>query len=332
MKRPGGISSLVEFNKSWQLTQNSNKVCDGRSVQLNEAIQASIFQGKLVSAGAARDDSNLTSSLQTFAISLWIEIMVISKRLIKKSSRMPERFAVRLLTTVTTGFILATVYWQFDDSPSGTRGRLQFSAFGITCIFYICSSKISLYLEDRNLYIRETANNSYRLSSYLIAHTLVSIPSMIILSLVYAAMTFWTVGLAGGFVSGFLFYFITVFATFWAGSSFMVFVSGLVSSVTIGFVIVASFVGNFLLFSGFYISREQMHCDSTKCFMKGVQFFEDTAFVKLPTSVKIKLLESMGNVLGTNITSSTCLVTGAQILEHRGVTDISKWNCFWILV
>lgn len=44
----------------------------------------------------------------------------------------------------------------------------------------------------------------------------------------------------------------------------------------------------------------------------------------------MKLLDSMGNVLGSNITSSTCLATRDQILEQKGVTDISKWNCLWI--
>ncbi|KAJ4704784.1 ABC transporter G family member [Melia azedarach] len=350
-----GIASLVEFNKLWQATRKIDEVRDKPNVPLKDAIKASISKGKLVSAGAATSDSNLTSSVQTFANPFWIEVIVISKRLSTNSRRMPELFAIRLGTVLVTGFILATLYWHLHDSPKGTRKRLGFFAFAMTTIFYICAREIPAFLLERNIFIRETAYNAYRHSSYVLAHSLVSIPSLIILSLTLAVITFWAVGLSGGF-KGFVFFFLTIFASFWAGSSFMAFIAGLVTHIIIGFTIVVGILGYFLLFCGFYISRDEIpwywkwfHYISlvkypfqgvlqnefgnpTKCFVSGVQVFDDTPFVDLPFPTKIKLLESMSNVLGNNMTSTTCLTTGMKILEQRGVTDISKWNCFWVTI
>lgn len=354
---PGGISTLVEFNKS---RQYSKRDLDEPKYELKEAIKASIVKGKLVTTGtASKDDdtgSDLTSSVQNYANPFWVEMMILSKRLIINSRRMPELFGVRFASVFVAAIIVAGLYWQLDNSPKGTQGRLGFFGFGITLIFFQCSQEIPVFLQERNIFIRETAYNAYRVSSYLLAHSLVPIPSMIILSLVFTATTFWAVGLAGGF-SGFLFFFIIICVSFWVGSSFIALISGLVSHVMVGFIIVACLLGYFLVFSGAYLPRHQMRSiwvllhytslvkypfqsvlqneygdDSSKCFIRGVQFFDDTTFVQLSESMKIKLLKSMGHVLGKNITGSTCLANGGKILEHSGATDISKWNCFWITV
>ncbi|KAL9429162.1 hypothetical protein AB3S75_031049 [Citrus x aurantiifolia] len=352
-----GITSLVEFNKSWQVTKkNGNKVPENANVSLKDAIKASISKGKLVSAGETiSDGSNLTSSVQTFANPFWIETIVISKRLLTNSRRIPELFGIRFGSVLVTGFILATLFWKLQDSPKGALKRLGFFAFAMTTIFYICAREIPALLQERDIFIRETSYNTYRHSSYVFAHSLVSMPPITTLSITFAVTTFWAVGLSGGF-SGFLFFFITIFASFWAGSSFMAFIAGLVSHIIIGFTIVVAILGYFLLFCGFYIPRDEIppywiwfhyvslvkypfqgvlqneFGDPSKCFVSGVQVFDDTPFEGLPFDTKIKLLENMSNVLGNNITSSTCVTTGMKLLEQKGVTDISKWKCFWITV
>lgn len=343
---PSGINGLVEFNKSWQARKIRDEVQDQENVSLEDAIKGSITKGKLlVSAG--------TSKVQTFANPIWIEVIVIAKRLLINSKRMPELFAIRLGTVLLTGLILATLYWQLKDSPKGTRGRLGFFVFAMNTIFFICAREIPAFLHERFIFIREISYNTYRHSSYLLAHSLVSIPSLIILSLALSLTTFWAVGLTGGF-SGFSFFFLVTFASFWTASSFMAFISGLVSHVLIGFTVAVSVLGYCLLFSGFYISREQIpsywiwfhylslvkypyqgviqneYGGESKCFVRGVQFFDYTPFMKFSDPVKLKLLESMSGVIGADLTSSTCLATGEEILETLEVSDVSKWSCVWI--
>ena len=67
----------------------------------------------------------------------------------------------------------------------------------------------------------ETAQNTHRRSSYVIAHALVSLPSFAL-----SVTTFWAAGLDRGLL-GFLFYFSMNSAAFWAGSSVVTFISGL---------------------------------------------------------------------------------------------------------
>ncbi|KAK8711987.1 hypothetical protein V6N13_147241 [Hibiscus sabdariffa] len=351
---PGGTRGLVEFNKSWQARKNQRTGFSMKSnLSLKDAISASISKGKLVSG--ATNDSNLTSSVPTFANPFWIEMIVIAKRSMLNSRRMPELFGIRLGAVVVTGIILATMFWKLDNSPKGVQERLGFFAFAMSTTFYTCAEAIPVFLQERYIFMRETAYNAYRRSSYVLAHSLISIPSLIILSMAFAAITFWAVGLAGG-LPGFFFFFSTIFASFWAGSSFVTFLSGVVSHVMLGFTVVVAILAYFLLFSGFFISRDRIppywiwfHYISlvkypyeavlqnefdygTKCFVRGVQMFDNTPLGSVPLSLKLRLLQSMSGVLGVNITGSTCVTTGRDLLEQQGITDINKWNCLWIII
>nr|XP_043617841.1 ABC transporter G family member 6-like [Erigeron canadensis] len=359
---PGGTKSLVEFNKSWQdLKRSRNRLTTGgnetpiHGLSLKEAISASISRGKLVSGAGASNDINPNSLVPTYANPMWMELLVLSKRSFTNSRRMPELFGIRLGAVVVTGFILATMFWNLDNSPKGVQERLGFFAFAMSTTFYTCADALPVFLQERYIFMRETAYNAYRRSSYVLSHSLVAIPALIFLSFSFAAITFWAVGLDGGF-GGFLFYYFIILASFWAGSSFVTFLSGIVPQVMLGYTIVVAILAYFLLFSGFFINRDRIpgywiwfhyislvkypyeavlqneFQDPVKCFVRGIQIFDNSPLRGIDSSMKIKLLQSMSNSLGVNITSSTCLTTGADILKQQGITDLSKWNCLWITV
>lgn len=357
---PGGTKSMVEFNKSWEakqqssILQNRDVTWTGPKPSLKDAISASVSRGKLVSGGSGGDSSQV-ASVPTFANPLWMEMLVISKRSLTNSRRMPELFGIRFGAVMVTGIILATMFHHLDNSPKGVQERLGFFAFAMSTTFYTCAEAIPVFLQERYIFMRETAYNAYRRSSYVLAHAIISVPSLVILSLAFAATTFWPVGLAGGF-SGFMFFFFAVLASFWAGSSFVTFLSGVVSHVMLGFTIVVAILAYFLLFSGFFISRDRIPLywiwfhylslvkypyesvlqnefdDPAKCFVRGVQMFDNTPLAAVPETLKLRLLKNMGNTLGMKLTGSTCVTTGVDILQSQGITDISKWNCLWITI
>ncbi|XP_043700813.1 ABC transporter G family member 6 [Telopea speciosissima] len=351
---PGGTKALVEFNKSNRnLPRNDDPDRQGL-LSLKDAISASISRGKLVS-GTTNNDSNPTSTVSTFANPFWVEVAVLSRRSVTNTRRMPELFGIRLGAILVTGFILATMFYHLDNSPKGIQERLGFFAFAMSTIFYTCADALPVFLQERYVFMRETAYNAYRRSSYVLSHSIVVIPSLIFLSFAFAATTFWAVGLDGG-AKGFFFFFGTIMAAFWAGSSFVTFLSGVVSHVMLGYTVVVAILAYFLLFSGFFITRDRIPVywlwfhyislvkypyegvlqnefdDSTKCFVRGVQMFDNTPLEVVPTAMKVKLLKTLSSSLGVNITSTTCVTTGADILMQQGVTDLSKWNCLWITI
>ncbi|XP_028778111.1 ABC transporter G family member 6-like [Neltuma alba] len=362
-----GTHRLVEFNKSWQSKKQSGSnsgPSEGdyhHGLSLKEAINTSMSRGKLVSGITKTSDNNAvirsssTSKVPTFANPMLIEVAKLSIRSYTNSRRTPEIFRTRLAIVLITGSLLASVFWRLDDSPKGVQERLSFFAFAMSSTFYTTAEALPLFLQDRYIFMRETAYNTYRRSSYIVSHALVSLPSLLVLSLAFAATTFWAVGLDGGWF-GFLFYFVFIFASFWAGNSFVTFLSGVLPHVMVGYTIVVKSLAYFLLFSGFFINRDRIPVywiwfhylslvkypyeavmqnefdDPVSCFMRGVQVFDNTPLGELPGSVKLKLLQSLSATLGTNITSSTCLTRGSDILQQNGITQLSKWNCLWVTV
>ncbi|KAI5659905.1 hypothetical protein M9H77_28698 [Catharanthus roseus] len=355
---PGGTKSLVEFNRNWTNLKRSTRVTEPSPTQglsLKEAISASISRGKLVSGATAasnNDSSNPTSLVPTYANPFWVEMAVLSKRSFINSRRMPELFGIRLGAILVTGFILATVFWRLDNSPKGIQERLGFFAFAMSTTFYTCADALPVFLQERYIFMRETAYNAYRRFSYCLSHAIVSLPALIFFSFTFAAITFWAVGLDGGF----FFYFGIILASFWAGNSFVTFLSGVVPHVMLGYTIVVAILAYFLLFSGFFINRDRIppywiwfhyislvkypyeavlqneFDDPAKCFVRGIQIFDNTPLGVVPVSLKEKLLNSMSNTLGMKIGPSTCVTTGVDILKQQGVTDLSKWACFWITI
>ncbi|XP_010534453.1 PREDICTED: ABC transporter G family member 16-like [Tarenaya hassleriana] len=354
----GGTRGLVEFNKKWQemkqiRRQTLTPPATPSGITLKEAISASISRGKLFSGGAGGNGGSVM--VPSFANPFWVELMALSKRSMLNSRRQPELFGTRVAAVVITGFILATVFWRLDNSPKGVQERLGFFAFAMSTMFYTCAEALPVFLQERYIFMRETAHNAYRRSSYVLSHALVSLPSLVLLSLAFAVTTFWAVGLDGGGI-GFLFYCLIILASFWSGNSFVTFLSGVVPHVMLGYTIVVAILAYFLLFSGFFINRDRIppywiwfhymslvkypfeavlqneFSDPTECFVRGVQVFDNTPLGELPEAVKVSLLGTVSQSLGMTITSDTCLTTGADILKQQGITQLSKWNCLWVTV
>ncbi|KAL6998276.1 ABC transporter G member 20 [Sarracenia purpurea var. burkii] len=354
----GGTKTLVDFNESWRIKKNlvQKNIKNGPKLSLKDAISASISNGKLVSSAINVDsNSNLTSLVPTFANPFWVEIVLIAKRSAKNSRRMPEVFGMRLGMFLIVGIILATIFRKLNDSPKGAQERIGFFQFVIFTTYYTCAEAIPIYIMERYIFIRETNFNAYRRSSYVVSHSLTSIPSILFLSITFAAITFWAMGLPGG-ISGFLFFFFAIVASFWAGSSFVMFVSGVISDLIMGYIVAIAILAYFVLFSGFFITRDRIppywiwfhylslakypyegvlqneFDNSSKCFVRGVQIFDNSPLGDFPVAMKLKMLKTMSETLGMNITSTTCLTNGLDVLKSQTVTDISKWNCLWITI
>ncbi|KAL7169993.1 hypothetical protein ACSBR2_034946 [Camellia fascicularis] len=351
---PTGTKNLVDFNKSWRIKNNLCSYTNNRPNQsLKDAINASISKGKLVSGSTNVNSSDLTTSVQKFANPFWIESIVIARRSITNSRRMPELFGIRLGAVIVTGIILATMFWKLDNSPKGVQERIGFFAFAMSTTFYTCAEAIPVFLMERYIFMRETAYNAYRRSSYVFSHAITTIPSIFFLSLAFTLITFFAVGLAGG-LPGFLMFFLFVIAAFWAGSSFVTFLSGVVSHVMLGYTVVVAILAYFLLFSGFFITPDRIpkywlwfhymsltkypyegvlqneFSEPNKCFVRGVQIFDNSPLGAVPGALKLELLKTMSKTLGMNITSSTCLTTGSDILRTQAVTDIIWLFGFWL--
>ncbi|KAJ0234444.1 hypothetical protein HA466_0274630 [Hirschfeldia incana] len=343
-----GTRELVEFNEKWQQDHNLGLISHSapQGLSLKEAIIESVSRGKLVSGSSG---ANLTS----YTNPSLFETFILAKRYMRNWIRMPELLGTRVAIVMVTAFLLATVYWKLDDTPRGAQERLTFFAFVVPTTFYLCLDNVPVFIQERYIFLRETTRNAYRTSSYVISHSIVSLPQLIAPSLVFASITFWTVGLRGG-LEGFVFYCLIIYASFWSGSSVVTFISGLVPHIMLSYMVTIAYVAYCLLLSGFYVVRDRIPSywiwfhyispvkypyeavminefdDPSRCFVKGVQVFDGTLLGGVSDAKKVELLEKISRSLSNRITQSTCLRTGSKLLSQQGITQLSKWDCLWI--
>ncbi|KAJ1297687.1 hypothetical protein BS78_01G395900 [Paspalum vaginatum] len=362
---PDGTREVMEFSKSWQEKPLSRTIsaasCTGpdhnkpSSLSLKEAIGLSIARGKLVS-GSTSPGGGAPTKVATYANPWWVEVWVLTRRAFTNTRRTPELFLIRLGTVTVTAFILATVFWRLDNTPKGVNERFGFFAIGMATMFYTSADALPVFLIERYIFLRETAHNAYRRSSYTLSNAVVAFPPLVLLSLAFTAIAFFAVGLAGG-AEGFIFFALIVLASFWAGSGFVTFLSGVVPHVIIGYTVVVAVLAYFLLFSGFFVTRDRIPsywiwfhylslikypyqavmqnefgADPGKCFMRGVQMFDGTPMGKLPEATQVNVLNAMSRSMRVDFNSSSCITTGPDILARQAVTDLGKWACLWVTV
>ncbi|KAF3338347.1 hypothetical protein FCM35_KLT17184 [Carex littledalei] len=354
---PTGSKPLVDFHRTWCLlnpsSTNRSSIQSPTSLTLKDAISASISRGKLVSGtdGPVTSDS----TMQTYANPFWVEMGVLTKRSFINTSRMPELFIIRLFAVVVTGGILGTVFWKLDDSPKGAQERLGFFAFAMSTMYYVCADALPVFINERFIFLRETAYNAYRHSSYVLSNMIVSFPPLVLLSIAFAVTTFFSVGLDGG-LEGFTFYVLIILAAFWSGSGFVTFLSGVVPHVMIGYTVVVAILAYFLLFSGFFINRDRIpdywlwfhylslvkypyegvlqneFARTGGCYVRGTQIFDNSPFEQLPHQMKERVLSAISGALGVNITNQTCVTTGRGVLNEVAATQMGKWDCLLVAV
>ncbi|XP_078429933.1 ABC transporter G family member 20-like [Wolffia australiana] len=334
--------TLLDLSRKLDLAQKQSLKAMA-VLPLREAVSASIAKGKLV------------SGVVDFANPFWVEVAALTRRSFTNIRRSPKLLTTRLMAVAVIGVVLATIFWRLDSSPKGVQERLGFFAFAMSTTFFSCAEALPVFLYDRCVFMRETAYNAYRRSSYVLANCVANFPPLVLLSVTFAGITFFAVGLAGGF-SGFFFYFLIILASFWAGSSFVTFVSGVVSNVILGLTVVAASIAYFLLFSGFFITRYRipvywrwfhylslvkypfeavMHNEfdgQGRCLVSGWQVFDESPLQDVPSATKEKLLVAMSEVLKANITGNTCLAWGRDVLRQQGIDEPGKWVCLWITV
>ncbi|KAI3871189.1 hypothetical protein MKW98_015089 [Papaver atlanticum] len=280
---PDGTKNIVQFSKSRQKVYEnrpfSSDYSKGLGLSLKEVIHASVSRGKLIHG----DVNNITQTSATskFANPFWVEIIVLVKRSLTNSKRMPKHLMLQVGSIVIVGSMLASVFWRLDKKAGGIEERIGFFVFIVTTIFFSSTDVLAVFLQDRYIFMRETAYNAYRRSSYVLYHSIIVIPTLFILSILLASLTFSSVG-----------------------NSLVSLVSGLVSQVMLGYIVIMPAIGIFLLFSGFFIHR-----DSLPSYWI---WFHYISVLKYP--YQVMLLNEFDK-------PDMCL---------QDATDLSKWSCLWI--
>lgn len=234
--------TVAAIIKGW-VSSDVKRELDAKLLELNVPLQAP-RDTAVVEPFTYRTDE-LTTTLS------------LLKRGFTNAMRSPAVIWFRSAMYIMLSLLIGTVWLQLGDSAkviNDVNGALFFTT---AFMIFMSISVLPMYLEERNVFIRERANGSYSVTSYLVSHFLFEVPFIFALSLVCCIAVYWLVGFwADG--SKFFIFTANLFIGLMVAESIMVLISACIPYFIVGIAVGAFTFGAFMCVMGYFIAFSQI--------------------------------------------------------------------------
>ncbi|KAI3744899.1 hypothetical protein L1987_57995 [Smallanthus sonchifolius] len=257
-----------------------------------------------------------------YANSIFTEVMILSQRFFYHMIRSKQIFMAKMVQMILVGLLLGSIFKNITRLQSQTQ--IGFFAFNLTYLLYSSSEALPMFLKERPIITRETSNGAYRITSYTFANTLVFIPFLLMAALLYAIPAYWLVGLRKD-LDGFAYFSLVVWLVLLTSNSFVAFFSSLVPNFMIGISLLAVMMGSFFLFSGYFISNNDIP--------KYWKFMHYLSLFKYPFESFLinEFGGSKGRLRCLERFEDGCMVYGEEFLKKQNIDEIQKWRNLGIM-
>ncbi|KAK4264732.1 hypothetical protein QN277_025866 [Acacia crassicarpa] len=243
-----------------------------------------------------------------FANSRLKETMILSHRFFKNIFRSKELFACRTIQMLISGLVLGSIFCNLKDGLEGAEERVGLFAFILSFLLSSTIEALPIFLQEREILMKETSCGSYRVSSYAIANGLVYLPFLLILAILFTVPLYWLVGLNRNFTA-FLHFVWLIWLVLYTANSVVVCFSALVPNFIVGNSLIGGVIGSFFLFSGYFISKQEI--PKYWIFMHYISLF------KYPfEGLLVNEFSNSGKCL--QYMFGECVVTGEDVLKEEG--------------
>ncbi|CAI9762444.1 unnamed protein product [Fraxinus pennsylvanica] len=165
-----------------------------------------------------------------------------------------------------------------------------------------------------------------RLSSYLIANTLVFLPYLLAIAIVYSVSVYFLVGLCPT-IQAFTYFVLVIWVIILMANSFVLFLSSIAPNYIAGTSLVTALLAGFFLFSGYFISKESL--PKFWLFMHYFSMYKYALDAFLINEYSCLLTRCL---IWFDEKNRTCMVTGSDVLEKRGLHEMQRWINIYILI
>jgi ABC-type multidrug transport system ATPase subunit len=249
------------------------------------------------------------------------EVLILAERFFKNVLRTRQLFMAKMVQSILAGIGLGTIF----ISVTNIQARLGFFAFSLTFLLSSTIEGLPVYLQEKRILQRETSRGAYRVSSYVMANALVFLPFLLAGALLYTVPVYWLVGLRTE-IDRFLYFSLVVWMVMLMANSFVACFSAIVPNFIMGNSVIAGLMGSFFLFSGYFISKDNIP--------KYWIFMHYLSLFKYP--FEAFLLNEYGGDKGSKecleMEASGCVVTGGMFVEQYGLKEAQRWSNIWVML
>lgn len=254
------------------------------------------------------------------------EILILGQRFCINVFRTKQLFFSRTIQATLIGFILGTI---FTNGPNSETPKLQtklgFFAFTLAFLMSSSTETLPIYLQQRRILMKETSRGAYRVCSYVIADTLVFLPFLFTVALLYAIPVYWLVGLKRE-ILGFLYFSLIAWLVVLMANSIIACFSALIPNFVIGTSLIGTVLGSSFLFSGYFISKDEIP--------KYWIFMHYLSLFKYPFECFL-INEYGGDGKKRRCLikeEGVCVLHGDEFLRNGGLKQSQKWSHLGIML
>ncbi|KAG2611693.1 ABC transporter G family member 8-like [Panicum virgatum] len=266
-----------------------------------------------------------TSSTAASPSSRLHELVVLYKRAWKVVFRSKQLLLTNFLEAVLVGTLLGTIYIHAGYGEAGAHKRLGLFAFTLTFLLTSTTETLPTFVSERPIVLAETAAGLYRLSSHAAAATLVFLPYLLAVALLYSACVYFLVGLcasAGAFAA----FVLVVWAVVLAANSLVLFVSSFAPDYIAGTSLLSVSLAGFFLFSGYFLPRGSMPAYWVFMHYASPYKYALDALLANEYSCAADRCFSVGGG-----GAGECSETGRDVLAEKGLTAAERWTGVQVL-
>ncbi|CAN6216776.1 unnamed protein product [Urochloa humidicola] len=253
------------------------------------------------------------------------EVAVLYKRAWKVVYRSKQLLLTNFLESLLVGTLLGTIYIHAGDGEAGAHKRLGLFAFTLTFLLTSTTETLPTFVSERPIVLAETAAGLYRLSLHAFAATLVFLPYLLAVALLYSACVYFLVGLCAT-PAAFAAFVLVVWAVVLTANSLVLFVSSFAPDYIAGMSLVSVSLAGFFLFSGYFLSRGSM--PSYWVFMHYASPYKYALDALLANEYTCAADRCFGVVVGSG---GECSETGRDVLAEKGLTAEERWTGVQVL-
>ncbi|GMN31327.1 hypothetical protein TIFTF001_044564 [Ficus carica] len=300
--------------------RNDNHQEDSKSGKFT--LQQLFQQSKVIDEEIILANSKMDFSRDDFVNSRLKETVVLTHRFSKNIFRTKELFACRTIQMLLSGLVLGSIFCRLKDDLVGAQERVGLFAFILTFLLSSTIEALPIFLQEREILMKETSSGSYRVSSYAIANGLVYLPFLLILAVLFSLPLYWLVGLNQNFMA-FVHFLLLIWLILYTANSVVVCFSALVPNFIVGNSVISGVMGSFFLFSGYFISKEEIP--------KYWIFMHFMSLFKYPfEGFLINEFSNSGKCL--EYLFDECMVSGEDVLREEGYGEESRWRNVGVMV
>lgn len=255
------------------------------------------------------------------------EVTILSKRFFKNIFRTKQLFFTRIIQAILSGLILGTIFVNMSNNKGklALQARLGFFAFSLTFLLSSSTEGLPIFLQERRILMRETSRGAYRVSSYVISNTLIFLPFLLIIGVLYTVPVYWLVGLREN-IESFFYFGLVVWMVILMSNSFTACFSALVPNFIMGTSVISGLMGCFFLFSGYFIAKDSIP--------KYWIFMHYMSLFKYP--FECLMINEYGGEKGKNMCvemeGGKCRMYGDEFLNQQQIKETQKWSNLWVML